>query len=312
MPLDRRPIRIVTDSAADLPADIVGRLEITVVPLLISVGQETFADQQLSSHEFWRRVHGAFWPKTSQPPIGAFIQAFERLTEQGYDVICVTFTAAHSGTFNSAWSAASRFGDRVTVVDSRSISLAEGWQVLRAAELALQGASRDDILAAIASLRDRTRIYVQLDSLEAMRRGGRAALLMPTIDRVMRTLNLKALINVVDGELKLMGVARSYQKGLERLKQEMQRIAPLERLAVLHTRRAQVAAQLADELAALVGLPREQIMVRETGAVLSCHAGAGVSAVFGLSKGKVRGSARLLPGILVPVRQPAIWALEQA
>lgn len=282
MPPDCRPIRIVTDSAADLPADIAERLEITVVPLLISFGQETFADQQLSSHEFWQRVHGRFWPKTSQPPTGAFIQAFERLTEQGYDVICVTFTAAHSGTFNSAWSAASRFGDRVTVVDSRSISLAEGWQVLRAAELALQGASRDDILAAIVSLRDRTRIYVQLDSLEAIRRGGRAALLMPTIDRMMRALNIKPILNVVDGQLRLLGMARSSAKGLMRIVSEMVALGPLEMVQIMHFGAEQAAQHVAHELANATHVALERVGIGEVGQVLACHGGLGVIGVGGL------------------------------
>lgn len=278
------PIRIVVDSAADLSPEDLAAYEIDVVSQVVTMGREAYEDTALSREAFWELAkRGA--PGTSQPPVGAFEQAFERWVPKGYHVLCFAVTGRHSGTYNSARTAALPYGDRVTVVDTLSLSAGQGWQALVAAQMARLQAPLQRILETVQSIRQRTHCYILLDSLEAVRRGGRVDKLMPTIDRVMRTLNLKALINVVDGELKLMGVARSYQKGLERLKQEMQRIAPLERLAVLHTRRAQVAAQLADELAALVGLPREQIMVRETGAVLSCHAGAGVSAVFGLSKG---------------------------
>ncbi len=277
-------IRIVVDSAADLAPEDVAEYEIDVVSQVVTMGREAYEDTALTRDEFWElATRGA--PGTSQPPVGAFEKAYERWVPRGYRVLCFTVTGRHSGTYNSARTAALAYGDRVTVVDTLSLSAGQGWQALAAAQMARLQIPLNRILDALQSIRQRTHCYILLDSLGSLRRGGRADRLMPFIDRLMRTLNLKPMIVVVEGELKLFGVVRSYQKGLERMKQEMARIAPLERLAVLHTRRAEVAQQLADELAALVSFPREQILVAETGAVLACHAGAGVSAVFGLSKG---------------------------
>ena len=103
---------------------------------------------------------------------------------------------------------------------------------------------------------------------------------MPIIDRLMRTLRLKLLLGFGDGELKLRGVARSYRKGIEQIKRDVVKLAPLEQLAVLHTRRQAIAEKLADDLARLVQMPRGQIFVNETGAALSSHAGQGLIAAF--------------------------------
>jgi DegV family protein with EDD domain len=278
------PVKVIVDSSADLSPEVVSEFDIDIIPQVVTVAGQAYAETTITPEAFWelgKRGH----PGTSQPPVGVFQTKFERWVAQGYRVLCLTITGRHSGTFNSARAAAQACADRVTVVDSLSISAGLGWQALVAAQMARLHEPLERILEALRSLRERTHCAILLDSLESLRRGGRADRVMPAIDRLMRTLNLKPMINFVEGELKLLGVARSYQKGLERLKQEMERIAPLERLAVMHTRRPEVAQRLADELAALLGLPRQEILVRETGAVLASHAGAGVAAVFGVKAG---------------------------
>lgn len=229
-------------------------------------------------------AQGSAAPTTSQPPVGVFRQAFERLIDLGHQVLCVTLTSRHSGTFNSAWSAAQAFGDRVTVVDSLSLSLGQGWQAIAAARMGLEGHPLKAILDHLRSLRERSHIFILLDTVENLRRGGRAAKLMPAIDRLMRALQLKPIVNVVGGELKLLGVARSYRRGVERIKAQIGRLGPFEGLAVMHTRRPDVARGLADELAKLTRTIRERIHVGETGAVLSCHAGEGIIAALGVTK----------------------------
>ncbi|OGO04333.1 MAG: hypothetical protein A2Y73_03805 [Chloroflexi bacterium RBG_13_56_8] len=134
-------------------------------------------------------------------------------------------------------------------------------------------------------MRKRSHLFILLDTVENLRRGGRAAKLMPVIDRFLRALQLKPIINMVDGELRLMGVARSYRKGIERIKESVDRLGPLEQLAVVHTRSPQVASELADDLARRTGIARSDIPVTETGAALSSHAGAGVVAAAGVVVG---------------------------
>ena len=284
MPTDARPIRIVTDSAADIPPEIAQQLDITVVPLLVTFGNETFADRELSTDEFWRRAHGPMPPQTSQPPTGAFLVAFERLLAQGYEVICLTLTGEHSGTYASAWSAAQHCGaqgsaPQVTVLDSRFLSVGTGWQVLRAAELAQRGALREEILAALSSLRDRTRLFIQLETLEFIRRGGRAARLLPTIDRIARALSIRPILNMADGQLRLLGAARSTAKGIARLAAELAALGPLEMVQVMHIRAEGQARALAREVASTTRLALEHIGIGEAGAALACHGGEGVLGV---------------------------------
>jgi DegV family protein with EDD domain len=285
MPTDARPICIVTDSAADIPPDIAQQLNITVVPLLVTFGSETFADRELPPDEFWHRAHGPVPPQTSQPPTGAFLMAFERLLAQGYEVICLTLTGEHSGTYSSAWSAAQHCAERVTVLDSRFLSIATGWQVLRAAELAQRGALREEILVALSSLRDRTRLFIQLETLEFIRRGGRAARLLPTIDRIARALSIRPILNMPDGQLRLMGAARSTAKGIARLAAELAALGPLEMAQVMHIRAEEQAGVLAREVAARTRLALEQIGIGEAGAALACHGGEGVLGVAALLAG---------------------------
>ena len=275
-------IKVVTDSAADIPTDIAQALGITIIPLLVIFGQQSYDDLSLSREEFWRLAREVGAPKTSQPAPGIFRQVFQRWVDEGYRVLCLTLTGRHSGTFSTAWSTAQAFGGRVTVVDSQSLSWGLGWQAIEAAKMALQGATMERILEALRSLRERMHLVIQLDTVEYLRRGGRASRIMPAIDRLVQALQIKPLVTFVEGELRLLGVARSYQKGVQRIREEIVRLCPLERVAVMHTRREALARQLADELSRFTHIAREQIFVGEPGAMLSCHAGEGVIAAIGV------------------------------
>ena len=142
-------VEVVTDSGADLSADVVAELGITVVPLIVLFGEETYPDGELTIDEFWRKIDtGHHHPGTSQPPVGVFEEAFARLVEDGCSVLCLTITSKHSGTFGTASAAAQRFGGRVKVVDSLSLSLGQGFQVLAAAQAAAQGLDLDGVVRA--------------------------------------------------------------------------------------------------------------------------------------------------------------------
>lgn len=276
------PVKIVTDSAADLVAPVIRELDISIVPLTVHFGNETYQDTSLTHDAFWELAHRGIHPQTSQPSLGAYYQIFQRLVDAGHDVICTTVTSRHSGTYSSAWTAAQEFGGRVHVLDSLSLSMGQGIQAIQAARLALQGATIERLTEVIESIKQRTRVLIQLETIENIRRGGRAARLMPMIDRLARVLSLRPILNVVEGELKLLGVARSRAKGLHRIQEEFATMGALEFLAVMHIRCRDVAEQLADELAHLLHIPREKIWLGEAGAVLACHGGEGVIGVIGV------------------------------
>ena len=134
-------IHIVTDSSCDLPRRLVERFKITVVPLIVRFGEEVYQDGELSVEEFWEKAAGPHHPQTSQPSLGTFESLFERLVGQGKQVLCLTITGKHSGTFNTARLAARRFGEKVRVFDSFSLSLGLGIQALAAAQAARAGRS---------------------------------------------------------------------------------------------------------------------------------------------------------------------------
>jgi DegV family protein with EDD domain len=276
----KQEISIVTDSGCDLPQEILDEFGIEVVPLTVHFGEQVYLDGEMTLEEFWQRAAGPEHPKTSQPAVGLFDQVFERLVAQGKQVLCVVITSQHSGTINAANAAAERFGEAVQIFDSLSLSLGLGLQALVAAQAARAGRSLQDILALLEDLRARVWLAIVLDTLENLRRGGRADGFIAVADRMTRALNIKVIINLVEGQLRLVSAARSFKGGLQRVFGLVERMGQLEHLAVVHARSQETAEKTADQLAERTGFPRERIWVRETGTVLACHAGPGVVGIM--------------------------------
>lgn len=281
----KREISIVTDSGCDLPQEILDEFGIEVVPLTVHFGEQVYLDGEMTLEEFWQRAAGPEHPKTSQPAVGLFDQVFQRLVAQGKQVLCVVITSQHSGTINAANAAAERFGEAVQIFDSLSLSLGLGLQALVAAQAARAGRSLQDILALLEDLRARVWLAIVLDTLENLRRGGRADGFIAVADRMTRALNIKVIINLVEGQLRLVSAARSFKGGLQRVFGLVERMGQLEHLAVVHARSQEMAEKTADQLAERTGFPRERIWVRETGTVLACHAGPGVIGVMAVPVG---------------------------
>jgi DegV family protein with EDD domain len=247
--------------------------------MTVLFGREAYPQSEISSDEFWGKVASGMHPGTSQPSVGLFEETFSQLVETGYHVVCLTVTSKHSGTFGNAWSAARRFGDRVKVMDSLSLSLGEGFQALAAARAALEGLDLLQVVQVVDRVRERTRVLILLDTIEHLRRGGRADAFIPFLSRVTKVLRIRPLLNISDGSLGLHGLARSYDHGVQQIEQEVVKLSPLEQLAVVHTRCAEVAKSLAHSLAEQLGLHDRQILIAEAGPVLSVHAGPGVVGV---------------------------------
>lgn len=274
-----KPIRIVTDSSSDLTPEIQQTYGISVVPLNVHFGTTCYPDDELPVDEFWELAGNPHYPMTSQPSIGAYEQVFSRLVQEGNSVLCVTLTSQHSGTFNAARLAAEQFGDAITLFDSLSLSLGLGIQAVEAAKYAQAGHMIPEILQMLKSLRERMRLLIVLDTLEYLRHGGRAAAFMAVADGMTRALNIKVIVNLVDGRLRLLGPARSYERALRRALDLVQDMGPLDHLAVAHTQRPEAADELMGRLAQRSGFPRDQIWMVETGAVLGSHAGPGVTGI---------------------------------
>jgi DegV family protein with EDD domain len=279
-------VRVVTDSGADLSPEVVERLGITVIPLVVRFGETVYLDGELSIDEFWDKVsQGPHHPATSQPAMGVFEQAFAQLVDAGHPVLCVTITGRHSGTYHGAMSAARGFGDRVKVLDSQFLSLAQGFQVIAAAQAAVEGRHLEEVAAHAERVRERTRLLILLDTIEYIHRGGRADVMVPLLSRVTKVLQIRPVLNMVDGQLGLQGLVRSYGRGLEFLEQEATRLQPVEDVAVMHVRGQQMAQDLARRLAEDLGVAHERIWVAETGPLLATHSGPRVVGVVVVRRG---------------------------
>jgi DegV family protein with EDD domain len=264
----------VTDSTADLPQQLVEVHGIEVVPALLIIEGESYADGQGISREAYyaRLPHMQIPPSTAAPSVGEFAQRFQKLIEAGCEHI-LSIHAAHQLTniVNAARLAARSFGEHITVVDSGSLTLGMGFQVLAAVEAAAQGMGLPGILQEIKSVRTRLQVLAALDTMEYLRRSGRVP---ATVAALGGVLQVKPLVELRDGEVKPLGVVRTTRQGGMRLLQALQALGPLERLAILHTNAEARARQLIQDLMATVNqsVPRDILMVNVT-TVIGTHVG---------------------------------------
>lgn len=267
-------LAIVADSGCDLPAALLERHRIGQVPLIARFGPDELLDTPATRAEFWDRYDINQPPQTSGPPVGAWAEAFEQALAGAGQVIAITVTSKHSGAHNSAVIAAADFGGRVHVFDSWSVSLGEGLLTLHACELADAGQPLATILVSLASMRERMRVYFALDTIEAVQRGGRLAPIIAALKRMSSLIAIKPILHVEQGVIGFDGAARSMHKAAGSLLERAQG-QPIVVAAVGHTRQHDLAAQTAESLATLTGLPRASILVAEVGPALGAHAGPG-------------------------------------
>ncbi|MCY4640157.1 MAG: DegV family protein [Chloroflexi bacterium] len=267
-------IRIVTDSTADLPAEVAAGLDIAVVPLYVHFGDEQLRDGvDISSEQFFERLQReSRTPTTSQPPAGVFRDLYRELSADGSEIVSIHVSSKLSGTFASAQQgAASLDGAEVRIVDSGAASMALGMAVLAAAEAAKRGESADAVVAAAEDLLARTHMLVIFDTLEYLRRGGRIGRGMELIGTLAR---LKPIATIRDGEVTAAGRVRTKSKAIEEVLRRFSELRPLERAGVVHATTPEESDYVAERLRGLApGIPITQSRI---GPVLGVHAGPGV------------------------------------
>lgn len=268
-------VRIVADSGCDLSPELAAQHDITLVPVFVRFGQEVFSSDELTSEAFWRHANESREsPGTTSPAPGTFRQAFAKLIALGHDVVCLTLPAKHSGTYNAAWLASQEFGEKVRVVDTGSFSLGMGLQVLAAARAAIAGHSAEAIQRTVEGLRARTSMIFVLDTLEWVRRGGRLDRILPLVDRVARTFHVKPVMEMANGEFRLVSIARSARGAVQKLEEEVRARLPVDSVAAAYTRGREAACDLAARLALLTNRNASDIQVAEAGPAFAAHAGA--------------------------------------
>ena len=264
---------LVTDSTADVPPSLASELGIAVVPLSFTIDGETFVDGSIPMSEFYRRMEAATsLPTTSQPSVGAWVDAFGSALDRHAKVVCVTVSSKLSGTHESAAAAVRQVGDRVHLFDSLSLSWGEGYQVVRAARAALAGAGVEEVKRTLEQARGAMNMVVGVNSLENLAKGGRVS---KTVALLGGILNVKVLLSIgADGTLaprhRTRGTTAALQATIDWLAKRIDPTRPVD-VGVLH-------AELPDAAAWLEERVRERFVVRElvtieTGPVIGTHAG---------------------------------------
>jgi DegV family protein with EDD domain len=270
-------VRVVTDSACDLPDDLIERYGIEVVPLTIRFGHEELVDRkELSTDEFWRRLADSdVLPETSAPAAGAFEDTFRRLAEDGATgIVCINLSSKLSATMQSAQVAAQAVERDIpiAVIDSLLVSMGLGSLCLTAAQRGLDGDTLDSIVANVTDRRNRSKLYGTLDTLEFLKKGGRVGNARALLGSMLA---IKPVLEVRDGVVEEAGKVRTRSKAL-RLLVERVKEGPFENLAVLHGNAPDVD-ELLDLLEPLA--TRDQIVVGQIGPVIGTHAGPRVIGV---------------------------------
>jgi DegV family protein with EDD domain len=137
----------------------------------------------------------------------------------------------------------------------------------------MKGIHLDEIVALVKNIQERTRIFILLDTIEQLRHGGRADNVIPLLNRVTQFLKIKPILRLVDGQLDLQKLVRTYERGLSQIKKEIANLKPVENLAVLHTCCEQIAQDMANALAQKLEMEPDEIIVAETGPILASHGG---------------------------------------
>jgi DegV family protein with EDD domain len=265
-------IGIVTDSTSDLPGFLAEQHSIEVVPSVLILDGREYADGKgISREEFYRRLPSLkIAPTTAAPSIGEFQARYQKLFENGCEHIISIHPASQLTTIiNSAHQAAQDFPGKITVLDSGSLTLGLGFQVLAAAESAEDGLPA--ALQAIESARKRLHVSAVLDTMEYLKRSGRVP---GTVAALGGLLSIKPLIELTDGEVKAIGAVRTTKQADERMLNFLLEGGKFERLAILHTNAEGRARQLLNELMqrASQSVPRDILMVNVT-AVIGTHLG---------------------------------------
>ncbi|MFO8101249.1 MAG: DegV family protein [Dehalococcoidia bacterium] len=276
-------VKIVTDSTADLPESLVQSLGITVVPLSVNFGRDTYLDGvDLKADEFYEKLaRSRYLPTTSQPTPAAFTEVYNTISNQTDEILSIHISPKLSGTLNSALLAreAMNSGCRIEIIDSLQASMGLGLIIIKAAEAVREGAGLEEALELTHGLIPRTHLFGMVDTLEYLHKGGRigrAQALMGTL------LSIKPLIGTGGGEVQPKGKARTQKKALARLSEMVQGFGGIEEMTILHSTIPAEAAALTERMAAV--FEKDRIYQSRIGPVIGTYLGPGAIAIGVIEK----------------------------
>lgn len=271
-------LRIVTDSTCDLPTEIVDRYQITVIPIYIHIGNQSYRDQiDITREQFYSQLPDyPTPPMTAVPSPELFEQTYRSLIADGAtEILSIHISAGLSTILDQARIAAQAVDEvPINLFDARQLTLGTGYSVLKAAELAAQRMSSDQILSVLKDQVLRTHVFAVADTLEYLRRSGRVSSLVSGIGNLLR---IKPLLKMYDGAA-VSEKVRTQRKAFERIVELIEGLGAMERLDLVHTNALERANALYKEIKHLCPAGHTPLTVRVT-SVIGAHVGPGTFGV---------------------------------
>ena len=268
-------VKIVTDSVADLPSQVVEELGITVVPLNVRFGEEVYRDGiDLTAEQFYHKLeHSEILPVTSVPSPAAFAEAYDKLVEETDEILVITLSARLSGTYDVALQSVGLMKRkcRVEIVDSQWAVMAEGFMVMAAARAAEAGASLDELVDITHRNMKRVDIRAAFDTLDYLKRGGRIGAAQALLGSILK---VNPIVTLRNGVVHPVGREHSRAKAIDYLYNFAMSFSHIEEMAVEDAACPDDAELLVDWLGSI--FPRERVYRSKATPVISTHTGPGL------------------------------------
>ena len=268
-------IKIITDSTADLAPEIVSSLDITVIPIYIHFGLETYRDGiDLTADEFYKKLtESGIYPKTAQPSPDDFFQEYSDAIDKYDGIVSIHISSKISGTLDSARIAAARITNQIPLqlIDSKLNSAGLALVTTAAAQIAKTGADFDTVISETLRAIDETRMFGMFETTKYLIHGGRANQAIVSAAKMLR---IMPMLTFHDGHIMPTGFVRTINSGVNKIYNYVRSKKPIRELSIVHSLREERALQLKRRLAEF--LPEKQIGISQLGAALGSHGGPGV------------------------------------
>jgi DegV family protein with EDD domain len=273
-------VKVVTDSAADVPPELAQGLDITVLPCYVIFGSEVYRDGvDLTPREFYDKLATSpILPTTSQPPLGLFVETYQNLLQESEGIVSIHVASTLSGVFNAARVAADALSPApITVIDSQQLSMGAGWQVIMAAQAAQDGHTLAEVVSLVQAVQPRVRAAAMLDSLEHVRRSGRISQVTALMGAALK---VKPLLQIMAGEVTAIATVRTRGKALRHLVEFVAAQGAFKELCVAHADAAEAAQEVVGSLSTVH--PRECLLICQASAAITTHLGLGAVGICGV------------------------------
>jgi len=279
-------VKIITDSMADLPVELIKKLDISVIPVNVLFGTESYRDGvDLTTEQFYSKlVSSKTVPTTAVPGLGTFIETYEKVAKQTNEILVLAISHKLSGTYETACRAAEMVKTRcrIEVIDTMHVVMAEGLIVIQAAKAAQAGAGIDEIIKQVQNNIPRAEERMAFDTLEYLKRGGRIGSAQAFLGSILK---LNPVLRLKDGEVFPISRERSRSKAVEALYNAVMDYQNVDAIAVEDATTPDEADKLAQRLK--LKFPNKPIYRSKVGAVLGTHVGPRVLSVSVLGDKKV-------------------------